>query len=42
MYFMLFNAISDAIDACKRREYEKTLDILITAQRATEGEFIEE
>jgi len=42
MYYTLFNAISDAIDEYKRRDYEKMLHILMIAQQMAEDEFIED
>ena len=42
MYYTLFNAISDAIDEHKRRDYEKMLHILMTAQQMAEDEFNED
>lgn len=41
MYFILFNAITTAIEAQKKGNYETAVKILISAQQNSEKIFIE-
>lgn len=40
LYFILFNAITDAIEAQKQCNYGQALEMLVEAQRNVEEEFI--
>lgn len=40
LYFHLFGAMADAVEAIEKKEYEKTKDILIAAQQEAEEEYI--
>lgn len=41
MYFILFNAITNAIEAQSRGNYEMAVNILISAQQNSEEIFVE-
>ena len=41
MYFHLFNAITDALEAAEKGEYRRTEDILVAAQQWGEEQYME-
>ena len=42
MYYLLFNAITDAIEAERRLDFASSLEILIEAQRRAEAALMEQ
>lgn len=41
MYFILFNAVTDALDAIEKRNIGKASELLCQAQKKTESLYIE-
>ena len=41
LYTMLFNAMTDAVDAMERLQFMRAREILIAVQRQTEEEYME-
>ena len=41
LYFHLFGAMADAVEAMEKKEYEKAKEILISAQQKAEEEYID-
>ena len=41
LYFHLFGAMANAVEALEKKEYEKAKEILIAAQQKAEAEYID-
>ena len=41
LYFHLFGAMADAVEALEKKEYEKAKEILIAAQQEAEEKYID-